>query len=176
MHRVHKPFEPKLNSNVLAYMNSRLTQLTLIDQSILLKMGQRWSRMPARATHHRLVACLLPRRNVGVVVDVRVVGDVLGSRVVRGVTANLALLALPNADVVNKHVVREVHVSHVDSLEAIRHSQIENLGKHMNSTFTLTIVIGSSGMRRWPISVWSFGPTADGLTVHDFLPLAIHVM
>lgn len=65
----------------------------------------------------------------------------------------------------------------VDGLEIVRHAKVDHLRTSLAPTFMtikaysgLTMAIGSSVMSRCETCDLGFGPTAAGLSVHDFRP------
>lgn len=97
--------------------------LALVDKAVLgerVSCGSASRPKPHNAPRHgtRLTG-LIPRRQVRVIVRIRVLLDVLGRRVVVRITADRAIVVLVYPDVVDPHDIGNLQVHPIDILEVV---------------------------------------------------------
>jgi hypothetical protein len=68
-----------------------------------------------------------PCRQISIIIRIRMFGDVIRSRSIRGVTSHLPFFTLVNSDIVYQHLRGEGELVKVDGLEIVGHSKVDNL-------------------------------------------------
>jgi hypothetical protein len=89
-------------------------------------------------TYRELITSLSPGSQIRIGVGISVIGDILGSGVISGITShNSDSGSLVDSDVIDQVFSGEGEICEIDFLEIVRHSEVEDLG------------ISSSRRREW---------------------------